>query len=119
MLDLPVGISLLPQTPVWVTIARLMTSAVEPRRVHLRISGRVQGVYYRASMLQKAQQLGLTGWVMNRSDGSVESVAEGSKEKLDELIAWCHQGPEGARVAAVDAQWDIPENRFIGFAIRR
>jgi len=96
-----------------------MTSAVEPRCVHLRISGRVQGVYYRASMLQKAQQLGLTGWVMNRPDGSVESVAEGSKEKLDELIVWCHQGPEGARVAAVDAQWDNPGNRFIGFAIRR
>jgi len=87
--------------------------------VHLRISGRVQGVYYRASMLQEAQKLALTGWVMNCPDGSVEAVAEGSKSQLDELIAWCHQGPEGARVAAVDAQWQNPGNRFVGFAIKR
>jgi len=96
-----------------------MTNPIETRRVHLRISGRVQGVYYRASMLQEAQQLGLTGWVMNRPDGSVEAVAEGSKAKLDELIAWCHSGPEGARIVGVDAQWQNPDSSFIGFAIRR
>ena len=96
-----------------------MIDPLETRRVRVRIFGRVQGVYYRASMLQQAQQLGLTGWVMNRPDGSVESVAEGSKAKLDQLIAWCHIGPEGARVARVDAQWQNPENNFIGFTIRR
>lgn len=96
-----------------------MTNPLETSSVHLRISGRVQGVYYRASMLQQAQQLGLSGWVMNRPDGSVEAVAEGNKAKLAELIAWCHKGPEGARVAVVDAQWQNPENRFVGFAIKR
>lgn len=96
-----------------------MTNPLETCSVHLRIYGRVQGVYYRASMLQEAQQLQLTGWVRNCPDGSVEAVAEGSKAKLDALIAWCHQGPEGARVAGVDAQWQRPENSFVGFAIRR
>ena len=76
-----------------------MTNPLEKSSVHLNISGRVQGVYYRASMLQEAQRLGLTGWVMNRPDGSVEAVAEGWKAKIEELIAWCRQGPQGARVA--------------------
>jgi len=96
-----------------------MTSPFETASVHLRITGRVQGVYYRASMLQEAQRLGLTGWVMNCPDWSVEAVAEGNKAKLDALITWCHKGPEGARVAGVDAQWQNPENNFVGFAIRR
>lgn len=96
-----------------------MTNPLETSSVQLTISGRVQGVYYRASMQQEAQKLGLTGWVMNRSDGSVEALAEGSKANLEELIAWCQQGPAGARVAAVDTQWQKPENNFVGFAIRR
>jgi len=96
-----------------------MSNPLKTWSVHLRISGRVQGVYYRASMLQEAQQSGLIGWVRNCSDGSVEAVAEGSKAKLDALIAWCHQGPEGARVTNVDAQWQNPKNSFVGFAIRR
>lgn len=96
-----------------------MIKLTEQSSVHLKISGRVQGVYYRASMLHEAQKMGLTGWVMNCSDGSVEAVAEGAEAKLDELIAWCHQGPEGARVAAVETSWQKPENNFIGFAIRR
>ena len=96
-----------------------MTNPLEKSSVHLNISGRVQGVYYRASMLQEAQRLGLTGWVMNRPDGSVEAVAEGWKAKIEELIAWCRQGPQGARVAGVEVIWQKPENSFFGFAIRR
>lgn len=96
-----------------------MSNPLENHSVHLKISGRVQGVYYRASMLQEAQKLGLTGWVMNRSDGSVEALAEGGKAKLAELIAWCHQGPQGARVAGVEEQWQNTTNNFAGFAIRR
>ena len=96
-----------------------MFDPIETSSVHLHITGRVQGVYYRASMLQEAQRLGLTGWVMNCFDWSVDAVAEGSKAKLEELIAWCHQGPEGARVSGVAVQWQKPENNFIGFAIRR
>ena len=96
-----------------------MAVAGEINRVHLKIQGRVQGVYYRASTVQEAQKLGLTGWVMNCPDGSVEAVAEGARQKLDELIAWCRQGPTGARVANVDVRWETPENNFYGFSIRR
>ena len=96
-----------------------MITAVEKTRVRLKIAGRVQGVYFRASAVQQAQSLRLTGWVMNCPDGSVEAVAEGAKQKLEELIAWCHQGPDGARVTQVDVHWETPENKFYGFNIRR
>jgi len=96
-----------------------MANPIDKSAVYLEISGRVQGVYYRASMLQEAQKLGLTGWVMNRSDGSVEAMAEGNKTKLEELITWCRQGPQGARVAGVAEQWRSATNSFVGFAIRR
>jgi acylphosphatase len=96
-----------------------MENLSDIRRVHVKIAGRVQGVYYRASMLQRAQNLGLTGWVMNSADGSVEAVAEGAKSKLEELIAWCRQGPTGARVTRIDVRWDAAENSFHGFTIRR
>jgi acylphosphatase len=88
-------------------------------RVHLRIAGRVQGVYFRASALQQAQHLGLTGWVTNCADGSVEAVAEGARPRLEEFIAWCRQGPSGARVSRIDVRWDAPENAFHGFTIKR
>ena len=96
-----------------------MDNSAEKVRVHLLITGRVQGVYYRASMLQEAQRLGLTGWVMNRPDGSVEAVAEGWQAKIEELIAWCRQGPQGARVSQVEVAWGKPENDFYSFTIRR
>ena len=86
--------------------------------VRLRITGRVQGVYYRASTVQQAQILGLSGWVMNCPDGAVEALAEGSKAKLEEFIAWCHQGPRGARVAQVDVSWQNAQNTLRGFTIR-
>lgn len=96
-----------------------MITALDQARVRLKIAGRVQGVYYRASTVQQAQGLGLTGWVMNCSDGSVEAVAEGAKAKLEELITWCQQGPQGARVTHVDVRWETPDNNFYGFRIRR
>jgi len=88
-------------------------------RARLKISGRVQGVYYRASAVQQAQFLGLTGWVMNCADGSVEAVAEGPRSKIEELIAWCRQGPAGARVASVEVQWEAAQNAFHGFSVKR
>jgi len=96
-----------------------MVPAFKKTRVRLKIAGRVQGVYYRASTVQQAQSLGLTGWVMNCSDGSVEAVAEGAQTNLESLIAWCRQGPQGARVTQVDVRWETPENNFYGFSIRR
>ena len=87
-------------------------------RVHLTVRGRVQGVYFRASTVQQARHLGLTGWVTNCRDGSVEVVAEGSSEKLEELVAWCHQGPPGARVERVEVQRQDFRGEFAKFQIR-
>lgn len=70
-------------------------------RAHLIIEGRVQGVFFRDSTRREAIELGLCGWVKNRFDGSVEVVAEGPKEKVETLIAWCHHGPPIARVTKV------------------
>jgi acylphosphatase len=96
-----------------------MDGSSEIARIRLKIAGRVQGVYYRASALQEALNLGLTGWVMNCPDGSVEAIAEGAKPALEQWLAWCGRGPTGARVSSVDVRWEPPENCFSNFTIRR
>ena len=88
-------------------------------RAHLRIRGRVQGVYYRASMVREAQNLGLTGWVRNCDDASVEAVAEGARADVESLIAWSYRGPAGARVDKIDVYWEAPDHSFFGFVVRR
>ncbi|MBV62328.1 MAG: acylphosphatase [Nevskiales bacterium] len=65
------------------------------------VSGRVQGVGFRAATRDQARRLGLTGWVRNRSDGCVEGVALGQTAPLDTLVEWLHQGPAAARVESV------------------
>jgi len=72
------------------------------RRIHLVISGRVQGVYFRQSTRIKAQELGVSGWVRNRSNGTVEMVAEGPVESLELLVNWCGVGPDMAQVTALE-----------------
>lgn len=72
-----------------------------PETRYFRVSGKVQGVYFRASTQTKAQELNLSGWVANRDDGDVELTARGSKPELDELHSWLQQGPEAARVNRV------------------
>ena len=71
-------------------------------RKRLRITGRVQGVAFRASAVTAAQALGLAGWVAKRADGSVETVAEGDEAEIAAFIRWCHQGPPAARVDHVE-----------------
>ena len=83
---------------------------------HLRITGRVQGVGYRWNMTQAAQRLGLTGWVRNRLDGSVEAVVCGPGEPVQELIDWAQRGPVGARVDGVEV--GQAEGVFEGFEQR-
>ena len=70
-------------------------------RVHLIIEGRVQGVWFRDSTRQEAVRLGLSGWVKNRFDGTVEVVAEGPRERVETLVTWCHHGPPAAGVTGV------------------
>lgn len=70
---------------------------------HLRIVGKVQGVGYRASFEAKARELGLTGWVRNRLDGSVEAMVCGDARALDKILDWARRGPPAARVHDVSA----------------
>ncbi len=71
------------------------------KHIAIIITGKVQGVWYRASAKAKADELGLKGIARNEADGSVYIEAEGSAEKLFQLILWCHNGPPGARVEKV------------------
>ncbi len=70
------------------------------------ITGKVQGVFYRASCQEVAQKLGLTGWVKNLSNGNVEILIQGEKEKIEKLIEWCKKGPPGAIVNNVKVEWE-------------
>ncbi|RMG20518.1 MAG: acylphosphatase [Deltaproteobacteria bacterium] len=88
-------------------------------RASILVTGRVQGVFYRASAMEQAQRLGLTGWVMNLPDGRVESVVEGSRAAVEEYLAWCRRGPPAAHVAAVDVHWGPATGEFETFRIRR
>lgn len=87
-------------------------------RLHAIIRGAVQGVFFRASVADRARALGVVGWVRNRYDGSVECVAEGDRERLLALLAYCGSGPPGARVERVET-FDEPETgRFTSFDVR-
>jgi acylphosphatase len=69
--------------------------------VHLIISGKVQGVFYRVSAKEKADELGISGWVKNTASGDVEILAVGATDKIQEFIEWCHKGPRRAKVTGV------------------
>jgi acylphosphatase len=88
-------------------------------RAHLLIDGRVQGVYYRESARQAATALGVTGWARNLPDGRVEAMAEGPREAVERLIAWCHQGPPAAHVTGVDVTWSEATGEFPAWTTRR
>jgi acylphosphatase len=96
-----------------------MAGGEDKQRVHVRISGRVQGVFFRASAEAEARRLGLSGWVRNCPDGSVELVAEGPKAKLDELLAWCRHGPPRAEVEDVQVEWGPFTGEFPNFRTTR
>jgi len=81
----------------------------------VQISGRVQGVGFRYSMQQEATRLGLTGWVRNRRDGSVEALVQGSDGSVAALVAWARRGPAGASVAEVRVASAEPQPALAGF----
>lgn len=72
------------------------------RRVRVVVRGKVQGVFYRVTCARVARELGITGWVRNNPDGSVEAVFSGDAKKVSEMIKWSRKGPEFARVDSVD-----------------
>jgi len=82
---------------------------------HLIITGKVQGVGYRHSLRQEALRLGLSGWVRNRHDGSVESMVAGKPQAVDALLAWAQRGPPAARVDAVTATTASGTDTFATF----
>lgn len=87
-------------------------------RVHLYISGRVQGVYYRGFTQEVAESLGLTGWVRNLPDRRVEAVFEGEREAIEKAILKCKQGPPASRITDVDVTWENHKEGFSDFTIR-
>lgn len=86
-------------------------------RVHVYISGRVQGVFFRHNTIKKAVELGLTGWVRNRFDGKVEAVFEGAPMQVNEMIQWCRKGEPPAKVTDVQEVWEEPTREFNSFSI--
>ncbi len=88
-------------------------------QAHIIVYGLVQGVFFRASTVEKAKELGLTGWVRNGKDGeSVEIIAQGSKEQLEKLILWAKKGPQGAKVECVEVKWEENETKVEEFMVR-
>lgn len=91
---------------------------IKNARLHAMISGRVQGVYFRAFVVDQAAELDLRGWVRNRWDGSVEVTAEGSRQQLEQLLQALRQGPPSASVEEVDFAWLEHTGEFVGFSVR-
>ncbi len=87
-------------------------------RVHLIVSGKVQGVYYRQTAFQKAVEFGLTGWVRNLTNGQVEAVFEGEEYLVNKMIEWCKEGPTLARVVHVEVDKQSCSDSFEGFTIK-
>ena len=86
-------------------------------RVHVFVSGTVQGVYYRANTRDTARERGVDGWVRNLEDGRVEAVFEGDEASVKAMIEWCHSGSPRATVDDVDVEYEPPEGES-GFEIR-
>ncbi len=88
-------------------------------RVHVFISGRVQGVFFRENTRKQAVKLGLVGWVQNLDDGRVEAVFEGEKEKIDRMISWARKGSAFAKVKNVDVREGDFCGEFQNFEIKK
>lgn len=87
------------------------------KRYHVWISGRVQGVFFRANTGKQACSLGLTGWVRNLPDGRVESIFEGDNLAVEAMLAWCRRGTPPARVDRMDAVEEPPSGEYADFVI--
>lgn len=90
---------------------------MEKVRARVIIEGRVQGVFFRYHTQEMAYRLGIKGWVKNRRDGRVEAVFEGEKDRVNQMIEWCHRGPSEARVTGVRVTWEEYTGEFQDFSI--
>lgn len=86
-------------------------------QLHITISGRVQGVFFRAEAQREAEKLGITGWVRNTDDGSVEILAEGEKAILESFLGWCKKGPERAEIRNIEVKQKDAEEEYGKFII--
>ena len=87
------------------------------KRVHVRVHGHVQGVFFRDTVSREAEQRGVAGWVRNAPDDSVEAVFEGEPEAVEAMVELCGRGPSAARVERLDADEQEPEG-LSGFEVR-
>jgi acylphosphatase len=87
-------------------------------RAHVYISGRVQGVFFRAYTRDKAREVGLKGWVKNLIDGRVEAVFEGEEKAVDDMLNWCREGSPHSRVREVEVHDEPYSGEFRSFDVR-
>ena len=87
-------------------------------RTHVIVTGKVQGVFYRAETASKAKQLGVTGWVRNLPDGRVEAIFEGEETNVQKIIDFCRHGPTNAYVVHVDVRRQQWKGEFDNFTVR-
>ena len=90
----------------------------ERTRAHVFVSGRVQGVFFRANTRENARERGVDGWVKNLEDGRVEAVFEGSEDAVEEMVEWCHTGSPAADVEDIEVEYGDPQGED-EFSIRR
>jgi len=97
----------------------MKNNMAEPAKaLHIMVTGRVQGVWFRANTQKTAQALGLAGWVRNTPDGNVEIHVQGEKVSVNKLLSWCYKGPSGSRVDKVDFNETVADTYLDGFTIR-
>lgn len=94
------------------------TTGLESMRLHAIVEGRVQGVGFRAFVMDQADRLGVTGWVRNRWDGTVEVTAEGDHATLEKLVSALRQGPRASYVSNLNLEWQDATGEFSRFSMR-
>ena len=87
-------------------------------KVHVFVSGRVQGVFFREETRHLAENLGVNGWIKNLPDSRVEAVFEGEEKDVEMLVEYCRHGPSRAKVTAIDVDWEPYLGEFSGFDTR-
>lgn len=85
---------------------------MEQARAHVIVRGKVQGVFFRAMAQDYGRSLGLTGWIRNLPDGNLEALFEGPRDRVEDMVAWCRQGPPHARVDGLDLAWEAATGEF-------